>query len=121
MKTSTVGFVAEGIAAKFLQDQQYVILDHNWRRPWGEIDIIAKKGSKIIFVEVKASRTQSSTFAPEIRADWQKMQKVIRTARTYLLANKYSPEQEWQIDVISVNFDQKQDKALIKHFRNMEF
>ncbi|HUO75881.1 MAG TPA: YraN family protein [Candidatus Paceibacterota bacterium] len=96
------GLDAEGLVSDMLVGQGFRILDRNWRRPWGELDVVALKDAVIHFVEVKASRRHVDGFAPELRADWRKMAKVRRTARTWLTANHCSPDTEWQIDVASV-------------------
>lgn len=120
MSTTELGFIAEGYAGRYLESKGYKILGHNYRKPWGELDIIAQKEGIIIFVEVKASREEVSGFEPEIRAGWRKMSKVIRTARTYLADKKYSSEQEWQIDVVAVAFDKNRGTAKFRHFKNIE-
>lgn len=97
-----LGLTAEGLVGDVLTGQGYRILDRNWRRPWGELDVVASKDSVIHFVEVKASRQRVDGFAPELRADWRKMAKVRRTARTWLTAHRYGPDTEWQLDVASV-------------------
>lgn len=119
-KLSEIGFVAEGLAAKFLEQRNYKILDHNFRRPWGEIDVIAEKDNILVFVEVKAGTTNAPGFEPELRANREKMIKVVRTARTYLSYKKISPEKEWQVDIISIIFDKGRGVAQIKHFKNVE-
>lgn len=111
--------VAENLAAEYLQSKGYEILDKNYRKPWGEIDLVAKKEGIMIFVEVKASKKSVSGFEPEMRADKTKMIKVARTSRTYLVSKKYSPDQEWQMDIISIAFDKDRGVAKIKHFKNI--
>lgn len=118
--TTELGFFAEEYAAKFLELRNYEIIDHNYRKPWGEIDIIAQKEGILIFVEVKANKKEVAGFEPETRAGWQKMRKVHRTARTYLAEKKYDPEQKWQIDVISITFDKDRGMAKIRHYKNIE-
>ncbi len=119
-KISELGFVAEGLAAKFLESRGYKIIGHNYRKPWGEIDVIAQKEGIIIFVEVKANSKSNSGFEAELRADWDKMRKVVRTARTYLIDKKYPTDQEWQVDIVSVTFDRGRGVAKIKHFKGIE-
>ena len=119
-KLSELGFVAEGYVAQYLKSKNYKILDHNYRKPWGEIDIVAEKDRILIFVEVKANSSNVAGFEPELRADRVKMQKVVRTARTYLLDKKYQFDQEWQVDIISITFDKSRGVAKIKHFKNIE-
>ena len=97
-----MGLEAETAVCRRLKADGFQILDRNWRRPWGELDIVASRGSVIHFVEVKASRRNIQGFGPALRADWRKMTKVRRTAQTWLAANRYSPDTEWQMDVASV-------------------
>lgn len=120
MTTSDFGFLAENIVAEHLQGKGYAIIDRNWRRKWGELDIVAKRDEVVVFVEVKANREEVSGFAPQLRANQDKLRKVARTARTWLAYRKYSPDQEWQIDVVSVIFDKINKKAKITHFKNVE-
>ncbi len=53
LPTKTVGDKAEGVAASYLVQLGYEILQQNWKTRWCEIDIVAKKGDRIYFVEVK--------------------------------------------------------------------
>lgn len=121
MSNSDVGVAAERIAENFLKGKGYRIIGKNYRKPWGEIDLITEKDNVVIFVEVKANLAKYEVFAPELRAGFTKIIKVIRTARTFLVDNKkYGPDQEWQIDVISVTLDKDSKEARIKHFKNIE-
>ncbi len=99
---TTFGTSAEEQARQWLTAQGYSILDYNWRRPWGELDVVAEKDSVIHFVEVKASLHQRQGFEPYVRAGTTKMQKVQRTARTWLAQHRPDHDTEWQMDVISV-------------------
>jgi len=120
MSTSELGFLAENLAARYLEKKGYAILDLNYRKPWGEIDIIATKEGILVFVEVKANRKIIAGFEPELRANSSKIVKVVRTARTYLAERKYGHDQEWQIDVISIGLDEPRDMAKITHFKNID-
>lgn len=53
-KTQKVGSLGEELVVMFLMKQGYTILDRNYWRPWGELDIVAEKKKKIHFIEVKA-------------------------------------------------------------------
>lgn len=119
MGTQELGFLAENIAAKYLEDGGYEIINKNYRKPWGEIDIIARKDEAVIFVEVKANRRAAEGLNPEVRVDWVKMAKIKRTAAFYLEDEFGDMEREWQIDIISVTFDSQNKKAKIQHFKNV--
>ncbi len=120
MDSKELGFLAENIAARYLEDGGYEVIDKNYRKPWGEIDVIARKDGVVIFVEVKAnSRQFVGDFNPEIRVDWKKMAKIKRTAMLYLEQELCDMDLEWQIDVISLTFDSVNKKAKIKHFKNV--
>ena len=120
MSTSELGFLAENLAARFLEKNGYKVIELNYRKPWGEIDVIAQKGGILVFVEVKANRKIISGFEPELRANKEKIVKVARTAKTYLAERKYGYDQEWQIDIISVGLDEPKDMAKIVHFKNID-
>ena len=49
-----VGQIGEDIACQFLERKGFKVLERNYRKPWGEIDIIAEKDGIVRFVEVKA-------------------------------------------------------------------
>jgi putative endonuclease len=97
-----LGAAAEEAVSKHLESLGYRILDRNWRRPWGELDVVATLKGTVHFVEVKASRQNLAGFAPTVRADWRKMAKVRRTAQTWLATKRFAPNTEWQIVVASV-------------------
>src|SRR3989344_8475577 len=116
MDSQELGFLAENIAARYLESGGYEILDKNYRKPWGEIDIIARCNGVVVFVEVKANSQEfGGDFNPEVRVDWNKMRKIKRTAAFYLEQEFGDMEREWQIDIISVTFDSANKKAKIKN------
>ena len=66
---SDFGQWAEINVAQHLKLKGYLILDKNYQKKWGEIDIIAKKGGVLIFVEVKANKKEIAGFEPELRVN----------------------------------------------------
>ena len=112
-----LGAAAEEAACRYLAEQGFRVLDRNWRRPWGELDIVAARGATVHFVEVKAATARYAGFEPFRRADGWKMHKVARTARTWLSANRYGPDTEWQLDIISVIMGSGEPQ--IELFRNI--
>jgi putative endonuclease len=86
-----------------LSDRGYQIIERNWRRAGGEIDIIARDGPAWVFVEVKSRRLGG----PETALDTMKPAKLERLAA---LARQYLAEQaletaSWRIDWVGVAFD----------------
>ncbi len=74
---------AEAQAADFLRSCGYQIVAENYRWRGGEIDLIAREGGYLVFVEVKA-RSSEAFGLPEEFIDRSKRQKLIRTAQKYL-------------------------------------
>ncbi|MFH1611811.1 MAG: YraN family protein [bacterium] len=116
-----IGDIGENIATNYLKNSKYKILNRNYQKKWGEIDIIAKKNKEIIFVEVKTRKKAplGVFFPPEINVNYSKRQKIIRTAETYLLEKKYSPDIVWRIDVITIELNFKTKKADLRHLKGI--
>ena len=72
----------ENVAAKYLTNQGYRILERNFRRKVGEIDIVARDGRVLVFVEVK-TRTEEIP-APELQVDDAKQHQITKAAKVYL-------------------------------------
>lgn len=98
-----IGKAGEHAAANFLAEQGYRIIGKNYRRPFGEIDIIAERDKVAHFVEVKASLYfQNTSFIPEVRIDRRKVRNLKKICETYLQETDAPMDKEWQIDVVSV-------------------
>ena len=115
------GEVGEGVAAKFLMKQGFSILDRNYTKKWGEIDIVAEKDSKLYFVEVKSvvrnleSVTHETTdeYRPEDNMHPWKLKRLSRAIQTYILSKKFD-DREWQVDLLVVFLDLETKKAKVK-------
>ena len=102
-----VGIAGENIVAEKLSCEKYVILDRNYRKKWGELDIVAKKGNIIHFVEVKSVTrgTGESEYDPEENVHPWKRKRLSRAIETYLLEKRIGDDMNWQIDLYSVYLD----------------
>lgn len=96
-----IGSRYEEQAAACLVNQGYVILDKNYRCRSGEIDLIARDGSYLVFIEVKY-RSHTSAGDPAEAVDRKKQKKVVNTARYYLLTHGYLEETPCRFDVAAV-------------------
>ena len=97
--TTSKGRAGEDMAAGSLQGQGWTILERNYRSRWGEIDIVARRGPDIAFVEVKSwsSMAQSEL---EHSVTLRKRQRIVRTARAYLQGRRDLSEQRLRFDVL---------------------
>ena len=113
------GDIGEDIAIKFLIDRGYSFIERNYRKKYGEIDLVFKKGKKHIFVEVKTRDKQAlNTFLPEDSVNYLKARKLRRICEIYLSEHNLFPEAGWQIDVIAVTIDKMNKSAKIRHIEN---
>lgn len=99
MNTTSKGTLGENIVCDYLQNKGYEIIKRNYRIKTGEIDIIAKKGSRISFVEVKTRKDDKFGRGADA-VNYYKRQKIIRTAQAFLL--KYNDYEEISFDVCEV-------------------
>ena len=119
-----IGELGENIAVKFLVKHGFSILDRNYTKKWGEIDIIAEKASKLYFVEVKsvssadaialADRRETDDYRPEDSMHPWKLKRLSRTIQVYLLDKKIDEEKDWQVDLLVVFLSLKDKQARVK-------
>lgn len=83
MTTREIGNIGESYTVEFLKRNGCEILHRNYTIRGGEIDIVAKKGSVIHFVEVK-SRKKSSLTSAESAITSKKISCIVRTAKAFL-------------------------------------
>ncbi len=98
-----VGRGGEEVAAQFLERKGYKIIERNYRKKWGEIDVIAERDGVVHFVEVKAVSRESKDYRPEELIHGGKLRKVARTAALYM--EQHRDGREFQIDGIAVIMD----------------
>lgn len=109
-----LGKKGEKIAEQFLRHKGYEILETNYRKYRGEIDIIAKDREYLVFVEVKTAR--SDRFGPPIfRVDARKKKQLGKIAMAYY-QEKELLDQDSRFDIITVTFSGGQSK--IEHIEN---
>lgn len=82
----TVGDFGEDLVEEYLRNKGYDILDRNFRKAFGEIDIIARIDEIVVFVEVKTRKNKD--FAnPSEAVTISKQQKIIKASQAYLMEN----------------------------------
>lgn len=114
------GAWAENYVAQYFESKKYIILGRNYRKKWGEIDIVAEKEGILVFVEVKANKKELAGFEPENRVNPEKLRRLHRAIQTYLVSKKYGQNQDWQIDIVSLTLNKDGGSVKIKHFKNID-
>lgn len=109
-----LGHRGETIAKKFLEEAGYEILDENWCFGKAEVDLIAYRDKRIIFVEVK-TRTSSGFGQPEDFVNQSKQTLLQTAAEEYLYIMNFKGE--IRFDIISILFD-KQGKYKLRHIED---
>ena len=115
-----IGELGENIACRFLKEKGFEILGRNYRKKWGEIDIIAKKSGIIHFVEVNTvSRENLQNFSretdnyrPEENVHPWKLKRLGRAIQTYLAENNLE-NTDWKFDVAAVYLDLPRKEAKV--------
>ena len=100
MNRRETGTQYEERAAEYLIAQNYQILERNYRIRSGEIDIIARDGTVLVFIEVKYRKNEESG-NPLEAVDIRKQKKIIKVARYYLYQKKYG-DVPCRFDVIGI-------------------
>lgn len=120
-----IGQLGEGIAAKFLESNGFTVIERNYKRKFGEVDIIAKKGAVVHFVEVKSTRymdipdvtRENGGYRPEELVHPKKLEKIRRVGEFYI--NKDSKDLHYQIDVIAVFIDEARKIGRCRFIENV--
>ena len=126
-KHNDIGVLGESIARTFLKKKGLRIIENNYQRAWGEIDIIARDKQGIThFVEVKStarSYTSNNTQTPN-HDEWQpeemihshKIKRLRRIIQTYVLQHTVD---EWVFDVVIVFINYKTRSARCKYIKDI--
>lgn len=93
---------AEALAARHLIAKGMRILARQFRTRYGEIDLIAEDGSEIVFVEVKARKTNDFGY-PEESVTAAKLKKIARCAAMYLRQQRLD-DQPHRVDVVAIEY-----------------
>ncbi|MBT9140407.1 MAG: hypothetical protein DDT30_00983 [Dehalococcoidia bacterium] len=110
----SLGKNGEELAATYLVGQGYVILARNWCCQSGELDIVAKDGDTLVFIEVKTRRS-ALCGSPAEAVDEKKQQRVRLVARHYLYENRTGAA-KYRFDVVAVNAADKTIKIIKNAF-----
>ncbi|MGO0122564.1 YraN family protein [Desulfothermobacter acidiphilus] len=111
------GKQAEELAVAYLQRAGWQILERNFRCRWGEIDLVAREGDTVVFVEVR-SRSNLAFGSPEESIGWHKRERMKKAVRYFI--GRYGREFPCRFDVIAIVWDKATGKmASLRHWRNV--
>lgn len=105
MNKREIGAKKEQLAAKYLEKQGYEILERNYYCRNGELDLIARDGIYLVFVEIKY-RTGTGSGHPLEAVNLTKKKRMIQTARYYLYRNGYPEDTPCRFDVVGILGDE---------------
>lgn len=97
-----VGTAYEKLAGAYLMQQGYEIVAYNFRCRMGEIDIVAKDGAYLVFVEVKY-RSSEKNGSPLEAVDIRKQRIISKVASYYCLTHGYGETTPCRFDVVAIN------------------
>ena len=126
-----IGAYGEQIASKYLRKRGFKILEENYLKKWGEIDLVArettKSGHVIRFIEVKTVSYETKvdldraishgTWRPEENVHFKKIQRLNRAIESWIMENDY--EGEWEVDVVAVRLVIREKYATVKYIPNV--
>lgn len=101
MNKRQLGEQYETMAVQYLTKAGYRVLERNFRCRTGEIDIIAKDGEYLVFVEVKY-RSGRTCGSPLEAVDHKKQQTIIRVAQYYMMKHGYATQTNCRFDVVAI-------------------
>ncbi len=125
MNLGATGSLGEDISTLYLKKLGFSIQNRNFRKKYGEIDIIVLKAETLFFVEVKTVACEipdlssveisriTERYFPEERVTRGKIEKLSRVIQTYL-SERGEEDLEWSFAVVAVFVDRKRKKALVR-------
>lgn len=125
--TTEIGNLGEQIAVMSLKSKSFLILDLQYWRKWGELDIVASKNNIVHFIEVKTASYETKeklhyslthdAWRPEEQVHKFKLHQIGKALETWIVDHNY--EGEWQIDVIAIRMVPRETFATINYFENV--
>lgn len=119
------GDAGEEVALKYLENKGYIVIERNYWKPWGEVDIVAQKGEILKFIEVKTVTREKlglisrESIRPEENFHEAKLRRLNRAIQTYLLQKKVPENVPWEIDLACVYLNYETKKAKVELFENV--
>lgn len=120
MESADLGREGEKFAVEYLKGKGYKIVEQNWRRQFGELDIIALAPDQtLVCVEVKTMRYFAEGITPENQMTGEKMRKFKKTASAYASSHTklVNEERGWRCDCLALL--KKESEFELTHYENV--
>lgn len=117
MSTKKIGDAGEDLACSFLKKQGFKILERNFRIRGGEIDIVAKQGQELIFIEVKSRFSHKYGQPAESITPW-KLNALKKTAMFYIVQNSWG-DKPYRIDLVGIDYTDSKSNPAIELIQNI--
>jgi putative endonuclease len=121
--TRKLGAMGEEVSARFLVSRGFIILERNYLRRCGEIDIIARdRQNTLCFIEVKSVSRENYTASvshethlhrPEDNVDRRKLSRIGRTIQSYLENRELPSETDWRLHLVIVYLYLRERRAKV--------
>ena len=124
-QSQRTGERGERIAVKYLENKGFTVIERNYTKKWGELDIVARKGRVIHFIEVKSKSVLNLKGIParghrlEEGMHGQKVARLKRTIQTYLLERRVPADCDWRFDLILVHMSDAERQARVEMLENL--
>lgn len=113
--TRTVGYKAEEQAAKFLKTRGYIILQTNFTIRGGEVDIVARDGKELVFIEVKMRSNTMYGSALESITPW-KVEALKKTALFFIRKTGWD-DKPYRFDLVTI--EKRNEKFIFELVKNI--
>lgn len=121
--TREIGNIGEEIACKWLLQRDFLIVERNYNKKWGEIDIVASKQGIIQFFEVKSVTVRKGDKdkgrSPAENVHEPKVRRLRRVIQTYLLEKRLGLDAEFKFHVILVYMNSGTRRARVEFLENI--
>ena len=115
---SELGKLGEDLVCRHLKKKGYKIIERNYLKPWGELDIVTISPEKIlVFIEVKTVSGPQPMITGEDQVTQAKLIKFRRAAELYANGSKLLNAKGWRIDLVAVTMDGSEFD--LKHYENI--
>ena len=127
LKNKETGDLGERVACKYLKTKGLTILERNFLKKWGEVDIVARETGKVHFIEVKTVSYETKdaldkavshgTWRPEEQVHEFKLHQIHKALETWISENSYKGD--WQIDVVAIRLVTREKYASVNYIENI--